>query len=85
MAGLQLIGNLIIICVANYYTIPVIIVYVALSKWLYSYHLRVARDLKILDVVNSSHVYAQFAETMRGILTIRAHCQEKAMLQTLFR
>ena len=85
MLGMQLVGNVIIICVANYYSIPVLIVYVVLSKLLYSYHLRVARDLKILDVVNGSKVYSQFAETMRGILTIRAQCQEKAMLKILCR
>ena len=56
MAGLQLAGSVVIICVANYYTIPIIIVYVVLSKMLYSYHLGVARDLKILDIIDGSHV-----------------------------
>ena len=85
MVAFQLVGNVVIICIANYYSIPVLLVYVVLSKLLYSYHLRVARDLKILDVVNGNNVYSQFAETMRGILTIRAQRQEKVILQTLCR
>ena len=52
--------------------IPLSIVYI----WIQRYYLRSSRELKRLDSVSRSPIYAHFQETLGGISTIRAYRQQ---------
>lgn len=53
--------------------IPLAIVYF----WIQRYYLRTSRELKRLDSVTKSPVYAHFQETLGGLSTVRAFKQQK--------
>ena len=44
--------------------------------WVQRYYLRTSRELKRLDSVSRSPIYAHFQETLGGITTIRAYRQQ---------
>ena len=49
----------------------------ALYLWIQKYYLRTSRELKRLDSVSRSPIYAHFQESLNGISTIRAYRQIK--------
>ncbi|TGZ81048.1 ABC transporter family protein [Ascodesmis nigricans] len=66
-------ATIVIICAT---TPPFIIVAIALSflyGYIQRYYLRTSRELKRLDSVSKSPIYAHFQETLGGISTIRAY------------
>jgi ABC-type multidrug transport system fused ATPase/permease subunit len=69
--------TLIVICVSTPVFIVVILpsgaVYMAYQK----YYLRTSRELKRLDSVSRSPIYAHFQESLGGITTIRAYRQQE--------
>jgi ABC-type multidrug transport system fused ATPase/permease subunit len=52
--------------------VPIIFVYM----WISDLYLKVSRELKRLDAVSRSPIYAQFSETLAGVTTIRAYGSE---------
>lgn len=52
--------------------VPLSLVY----YWIQRYYLRTSRELKRLDSVSKSPIYAHFQESLGGITTIRAYRQE---------
>ncbi|KAK4192088.1 ABC transporter type 1, transmembrane domain-containing protein [Podospora australis] len=65
--------------VIAYTTPPFISVIIPLSAmyvWIQRYYLRTSRELKRLDSVSRSPIYAHFQESLGGISTIRAYRQQ---------
>lgn len=52
----------------------------AMYIWIQRYYLRASRELKRLDSVSRSPIYAHFQETLGGISTIRAYRQQQRFL-----
>jgi ATP-binding cassette subfamily C (CFTR/MRP) protein 1 len=52
--------------------VPLLLVY----YWVQRYYLRTSRELKRLDSVSRSPIYAHFQESLGGITTIRAYRQQ---------
>lgn len=49
--------------------------------WVQRYYLRTSRELKRLDSVSRSPIYAHFQESLGGITTIRAYRQQHRFAQ----
>lgn len=60
--------------------IAVIIPIGAMYIWIQRYYLRSSRELKRLDSVSRSPIYAHFQESLGGISTIRAYRQQQRFL-----
>ncbi|XMA08741.1 hypothetical protein WAI453_001532 [Rhynchosporium graminicola] len=53
----------------------------AVYYWVQRYYLRTSRELKRLDSVSRSPIYAHFQESLGGITTIRAYRQQERFAQ----
>ena len=72
------------IAIISYTTPPFIVVALPLAflyLYIQGYYLRTSRELKRLDSVSRSPVYAHFQETLGGISTIRAYRQQDRFIR----
>ena len=67
---------MILIAVSTPAFIALIIPLAAVYYWIQRYYLRTSRELKRLDSVSRSPIYAHFQESLGGINTIRAYRQQ---------
>lgn len=68
--------TLVVISVSTPAFIALIIPLSAVYYWVQRYYLRTSRELKRLDSVSRSPIYAHFQESLGGISTIRAYRQQ---------
>ena len=68
--------TLVVISVSTPAFIALIIPLALVYYWVQRYYLRTSRELKRLDSVSRSPIYAHFQESLGGITTIRAYRQE---------
>ncbi len=68
--------TLVVISVSTPAFIALIVPLSAMYIWIQRYYLRTSRELKRLDSVSKSPVYAHFQESLGGISTIRAYRQQ---------
>jgi ATP-binding cassette subfamily C (CFTR/MRP) protein 1 len=73
--------TLIVICVATPFFIILILPIGAVYFFIQRYYLRTSRELKRLDSVSKSPIYAHFQESLSGIGTIRAFRQQGRFAQ----
>lgn len=69
--------TLVVISASTPVFIALIVPLGALYLWIQKYYLRTSRELKRLDSVSRSPIYAHFQESLSGISTIRAYRQAK--------
>ncbi|OTB06833.1 hypothetical protein M426DRAFT_318543 [Hypoxylon sp. CI-4A] len=69
--------TLIVISVGTPAFVALIIPLSAIYYWVQRYYLRTSRELKRLDSVSRSPIYAHFQESLGGISTIRAYRQQE--------
>ncbi|KAI1393759.1 P-loop containing nucleoside triphosphate hydrolase protein [Hypoxylon trugodes] len=69
--------TLIVISVSTPVFIALIIPLSAVYYWVQRYYLRTSRELKRLDSISRSPIYAHFQESLGGISTIRAYKQQE--------
>jgi ATP-binding cassette, subfamily C (CFTR/MRP), member 1 len=68
--------TLVIVSVSTPAFVALIIPLAFTYMWIQRYYLRTSRELKRLDSVSRSPIYAHFQETLGGISTIRAYRQQ---------
>ncbi|KAI1196656.1 metal resistance protein YCF1 [Nemania serpens] len=73
--------TLIVISVSTPAFVALIIPLAAVYYWVQRYYLRTSRELKRLDSVSRSPMYAHFQESLGGISTIRAYRQQQRFEQ----
>ncbi|KAI3337105.1 metal resistance protein YCF1 [Xylariaceae sp. AK1471] len=73
--------TLIVISVGTPAFVALIIPLSAVYYWVQRYYLRTSRELKRLDSVSRSPIYAHFQESLGGISTIRAYRQQERFEQ----
>ncbi|KAA8576984.1 hypothetical protein EYC84_007009 [Monilinia fructicola] len=73
--------TLVVISVSTPAFIALIIPLSGVYYWVQRYYLRTSRELKRLDSVSRSPIYAHFQESLGGIGTIRAYRQQKRFTQ----
>jgi ATP-binding cassette, subfamily C (CFTR/MRP), member 1 len=69
--------TLVVISTSTPVFIALIVPLGALYMWIQKYYLRTSRELKRLDSISRSPIYAHFQESLSGISTIRAYRQTK--------
>ncbi|KAK4922993.1 hypothetical protein LTR28_012560, partial [Elasticomyces elasticus] len=75
--GARALFTLVVICLSTPVFVALILPLGAIYLYIQRYYLRTSRELKRLDSVSRSPVYAHFQESLSGISTIRAYRQQK--------
>ncbi|KAF9359851.1 hypothetical protein BGX26_011228 [Mortierella sp. AD094] len=77
----QVASVLLVVTISTPSFIVVIIPFSFVYLWLQRYYIATSREIRRLDSVSRSPVFAHFQETLGGISTIRAYRQQKRFIQ----
>jgi len=70
--GFVLVGTFVLVAVAVPYVLPIFVPLVVAFWWLRRRYVATSREVKRLEAVTRSPVYASFSATLRGLPTVRA-------------
>jgi ATP-binding cassette, subfamily C (CFTR/MRP), member 1 len=73
--------TLVVICLSTPIFILLVIPLAFLYLYIQKYYLHTSRELKRLDSVSKSPIYAHFQESLNGINTIRAYHQQRRFIE----
>ena len=76
---------LVLVSVVNYWVVLASVPTVVLAFYLTRYYLRASREVKRLEAIASSPVYAHFTDTIQGIVHVRTYKQQNAFIRKLYR
>lgn len=78
-------GAVILPSVINPWLIFAVIPLVALFIIIGKYYLKTSREIKRLEAINRSPVFAHFADTLEGLVTMRCHHMQHAFVKRLYK
>jgi ATP-binding cassette subfamily C (CFTR/MRP) protein 4 len=73
----MVLGSIVIIGITNPWILLIFVIIIPLFLWLRRYYLKTSRDLKRLESVTRSPIYALFSSSLSGLMTIHAFNMEK--------
>ncbi|EDO36998.1 predicted protein, partial [Nematostella vectensis] len=61
--------------------VPIVVLFVIIGK----FYLKTSREIKRLEAINRSPVFAHLADTLEGLVTTRCHRMEKAFIKRFYK
>ncbi|UJR07994.1 hypothetical protein I4U23_012273 [Adineta vaga] len=78
----MVLGSIVIIATANPWILLILLIIIPTFVWLRRIYLRISREVKRLDSITRSPIYALFSSSLNGLMTIRAFQVEEHFLHS---
>ena len=81
----QVCSNLLLVSVIDPWLLFASVPLAGSLSWLTAYFLRTSREVKRLESISCSPLYAHVAETINGVVVVRACSMEKSQIESMYR